>query len=433
MTVDEFDLDAATTPAQPERSRPRRRRRGGRTVWVVVAVALVLLGAANARPVGLLGTGSGIAFWVSDLDVTLAPAAIWETEIVSPVLMGQTAEVAVLESANRGRTSEMLGLDLQTGEARWRYTATAPGCQWSAPIVCVERPGARTADVVLLDPDTGEIERQRHPGALAGVATTDGLVLALATTGPLEQLVRLDGEGAEVWRVTGDAVQNESEPMWAYLRVAEGAGTVDILGQTRDLATGGASQYYGYSTTGTVAGVEVALTFEYDASGPVRVHTPDGTLELVLDEALSRTDDLGGPIVLVRDETGLAARVRATDAPLWHRSGTTCSPYVATREAVVLTCANGGGDDSIALEPLTGRELWRLPRAGWPVLVTGDTVIYQDDNGESLLALDLRTGTERWRLPLPGSLLGTVATTPDGLLVVGNESVVHLTFGGAGT
>lgn len=424
--VDEFDLgietDGETAPA-----RAPRRRRGQPWPWVLAALALVGFGAANseATPTAL-GLGSGIDLRLLDQDLRQEPVALWAAEVSFASVMLTEGDRAVVVTDGSGSNQSVLGLDLATGEEVWRYVNGAHMCTWEHPVRCVESPGTDEAAIVTIDIADGTRHVRSHPGAVAASSAGESLVVVEVTGSYEERVVLIDPDGTQRWQVEVDAVDTESFPYWTQIEVVRDRLLLYVSGTTVDLATGAI-------TTSMIWPLTADITAEVDESSPsYLVRTPERTVALDMSESLIPfDDDLGGPVALLQEENGdLVATWRADGSMLWQRSATSasCMPMARLRGVLVTYCWQGGGDRMVALDLLSGEELWEL--AGTSALAAADatSLLVVNHTTGVLAAVDVVTGATHWSLPGIATNISDIDEISNGLLVSGDASITRLAW-----
>ena len=416
--VEEFDIDEASDDdgAAPVRS-PRRRRShpGG---WALAALTLVGIGSAVADPIpAMVHGGSGTQAGLLDVNVHLPPTIAWEISAEYADVLGIEGSLAVL-IADDGFTRDMIGIDLETGAEMWRYEDSSATCQWNETLVCVEQPGDPDAAIVEIDIEDGAHSLSPYPGAAAAVRTGDALIVVEATDSATEEVVLLEADGTERWRVRADAAELETDPVWVQLQVTDTAVVLQFSGTEIELSSGEVQAV----TTWTVGdGVEVQV----GENGPV-VSTPDGRVELETDEIwLAYDDDVGGPLVVHQRPPGtIEVTQRADGIQVWQSPSEDCYPAARLRGVLVSQCWDSAGIHLVGLSLLTGDELWE--HAGWLTAASATAVLVVDDTQQALTAVDALTGSEHWAIDTGAGFYGVAASTPDGILLSTDTSLTRL-------
>lgn len=417
VDVDEFELAA-------DRGTARRRRLRGRAralPWVAAATALVLIGAATAEPVPELASdGPEIMLGVVGTSLAAAPRPAWVVDLAYAVPRGHegTSLVVTLEGEP---ARYVTGLDLASGAERWRFADPDRTCHGVSPVVCVEAPGEDVAQVVTIDPSTGDVERREHPAAIAATAAGADLVVVERHGPGLDDVVRLAADGGERWRVQASAA-DDSEPPLASVAVVDDRVLIPLSGTRLDLATG--------EPVGTGSLVVGEQMWAELVEGRMVVHVGEGSATLAQDEVLLSIDDsLGAGLVLGQHpDGGAVARLRSTGEEVWRHEG--CSPDVRLQHRVVLACwpPDGDGVGLVAVEEATGAEVWHLEGTYRPVTASRDTLVLAGYGGEGVLAVDPRTGDVRWRVPSETGVFVVVADGAGGLVVSDGTSTTRLVW-----
>lgn len=419
VAVDEFELDgddAEVLPAAP-------RRRWSRPLpWIAASVALVLVGAAAATPFPIIpGRGDGLEFGLLDLDLSTTPTVAWETlGLEYPQIVDAAGDRAVVINADQGVSRTYLGIDLTDGGEVWRHVVAGNACQFEVPLVCVEGGGSLGAQVVVFDTDDGGRTSRPHPGAIAVAAAGDDLVVVEATGGMEEDVVLVEPDGGERWRVAVDAA-DEIDPMWVPLWVSGRGVTLGFAGVTLDLESGEqTTESYG---TWNGFALEQQGDDEIVATGPSGSVTVSATEHLLLYD-----DDFGGPVRLESADSGVIASLRSDATELWRSNGADCSPIGRLHGVVVMRCYGPQVTGLIGLDEFSGERLWHLPGASWLVAASRDTVVALDEQQDLVLGVDPRTGATPWSVPMSGgSPMGSVAIE-GGLLVATQTGLMRLVW-----
>lgn len=423
--VDEFELvdERADDGAVPVRSRPHRGGRSRPLPWVGAAIGLVLVGAIAAEPVVLLGAEPGIAIGIIDLPLARTPTVAWETSYSYPQVVEVTDELAVLLVGVES-SQDVVGVDLVTGGELWRYHAAGATCHQELPVTCVEQAGTVDATIVTVATDDGALTRTPYPGALGAVAVGEDLVVAEPGLADIEEVVLLEPDGTERWRVNVDAADTESVPAWVWLSVDRGQAIIEMSGVTIDLQTGEIAQ-------------QMTYTFDEDEwaelgpDGTVTIYNADDSVVLGPSELTAPIDDDAGGAVVLRQtpDAGLLASVRSTDDELWEQPEANCFPQARLQHRFLLSCWGAAGDERLrAINEVTGETVWERPISVWPAAASRDTLLMVDQSEGGLHALDPATGDVRWQLPGEGFFYDTSVDGNGGLLISGESSLIRLVW-----
>lgn len=390
--TDEFVLTEQLPGAAPTRARrplPFVRRA---ETWVAAGIALILTGVMVTPGPIYPPLGDGIAWNILDLELTTEPGVVWSTEFPETAfLLGASDDtIAVAMEGEAPEDSDnlpaltVIGLDATTGMQRFVVEDPDRSCQLSAAsVTCVQGSGEPEA-MIGVYPVTGAAPTDHaYPGAITAVALDDGgLLVAEGGETGIAMLVRLDPDGAELWR-SRLSVSGQADP-----------GMIS-LEQRGDYATASGGILYdlvsGERVDQGLAAIDIALdgsTREGGHRQPTVVTSTDGT-ELLVPPGevwLSVDDAFGGP--------------------------------------VSLRFANDGSVHSSA----DGRTQRILPEGvGWPFLrLNGVLVVYSHDSTGTaeamLVAVDERSGTELWRRA--GDLIFSVQRSSQGMLPASADTIV---------
>ncbi|GAB2610116.1 outer membrane protein assembly factor BamB family protein [Pseudactinotalea suaedae] len=419
--VDEFDLAEASDDGERAGTPSGRPRRARPWPWALAALALVGLGAANAVPTPIvLGQGQGAEIGLLDLDIGEAPTVVWETALRYPeTILADGGRAVVVDNDPRLQGS-VLGIDLATGTEIWRFHDEAQTCSRYLPIVCVEDPGSTDAVVVTIDTEDGARQTRSHPGAIAAVLAGDDLAVIEATDVDIENVVLVEPDGTERWRVAADAAETASDPVYAQLRVSSTSVLIDFSAIEIDLVTGAQAPTTRWPLGD---GVEVELGSD---STPI-VTTADGRFELGPGEAwLSIDDDLGGPIVLTQaGDTLLAASRRIDETELWLRTDEECYFSARLGGTVLAMCWGPQNERVLALDKLTGGTRWELPGA-MAIGASREVFLMSDPREGRVLAVDAVDGSTLWSLPVPVGSYASVTELSDGVLLTTDTELMRL-------
>jgi len=419
--VDEFDLAEASDDGERAAAPSDRPGHARPWPWALAALALVSIGAANAVPTPIvLGQGQGADVGLLDLDISEAPTVVWDTALRYPELILADGGRAVVVDNEPRRPGSVLGIDLATGTEVWRFHDEARTCSRTLPIVCVDDPGSTDAVLVTIDAEDGTRQTRPHPGAVAAVLAGDDLAVIEATDVSIEDVVLVEPDGTERWRVAADVADTTSDPVYAQLRVTSTSVLIDFSAIEIDLLTGALSPTTRWPLED---GVEVEL-------GPDRtpiINTADGRFELHPSEAwLSPDDDLGGPIVLAQGgDTVLAASRRIDGAVLWQRTEQECYFSARLGGSVLAQCWGPANERVLALDQLTGGTRWELAN-GVAIGATSDVFLMSDPWEGSVLAIDAADGSTLWSLPVPANSYPRIIELSDGVLLATDTRLIRL-------
>lgn len=415
--------------------RSRDLLRGRRLVAAVVVVAAALTAVVvdtvgdRGRLAALRAAPGGV------LDLSAEPREVWRVEAEGSVPSGLMAMAGGLVVAqDRG---ELLGLDVETGERRWRVALPAgtsscgPGMQaWSGGIqpdtadriVCVtsspDDGDRRHATVTVVDADGGvegtrELESspaELYPGgdgALVSVEwvgeaspvdprVADEVVAGVADAGAI-------ADGYDLRVRVEDALTGERR--WQQtVRFDGGVDPSLCVRWSDDGTTSGVDLRGGVQTMVTdrllwLGGCGIDAWFTPDGARLDRPGDP-GTFEGFAVEPLTG----GGYVVRTdADDVGLDD---LADADRILRDDGTEVREVRGRYLVPLS-TDGGGDgvhlarrgDAIAATSDDGTELWRTDVRGTSVLVRTAQVAVVVDEGRRVYGVDLGTGDVLWVRP----------------------------------
>lgn len=425
--VDEFELLDTVPDGGPGPDRPPHRGPWSRPLpWLATAAALVLVGSLNATPlIGLAADGPGIALGITDLPLARPPTLAWQVDLTFPQVVDVTGDrVVVVGEGETGR--DVLGIDLAAGAEVWHYADHSSTCQMGSVVTCVENPGDPDATIVTMSPEDGARTSTPYPGVLGAITVGEDLVVveAMENGAVLEEVVLVEADGSERWRVQADAVDTFSTPAWVGLRVEEPVVSLDVSGTSLDLQTGEEVVQSRFE-------LNEGEWVEIVDAGEAIVHSDQGSVTVGIDEALTWVDDdAGGPVVLRQnDGTSLVASLRATGEELWRISDGSCYPYARLLHRFVLGCWSSTGTEGlIGVDELTGESVWTIATQGWVVAASRDALVLIDDMAHSLLALDPMTGTELWRIPWPSTYFQTVSDGAEGLLVSGDATLGRIVW-----
>lgn len=303
---------------------------------------------------------------------------------------------------------DVVGVRSADGAVRWSLDGAEDAVDACAGVhdgllVCLGAAGPDST-VQLRDPATGDVVREAGPGG-AGVAVADGAVVVHAVTG---DDVRIEVRDLTSGAVRGDVVLAGA----AGAEVGDGvvqwqrAGTYVLVHAPRysfavDARTG---QRVGSSLARPVDVRPDGWVTGYGSDGSLRAEGPDGE-GVALPGELATTPAVwapaaGLPVPLLVAGYGDDARVHAVDPTsgqvVWSVPGAAAVQAVAGRTAVLL-----GQDDLVAVDVVSGAELWRTP-AGTVVGVDGERLVVDDLAG--LRAVDVRDGSVVWELALDPTL-----------------------------
>lgn len=439
--VEEFE--AAGDPAEKRVTDTPRRRRSRLAPWVATSVALVLVGAATTTPV-IPGRGTGLDFGLLDLDLTAPPTVAWESaELELLGLVGTAGDRAVTLAEEPDGNRSYLGIDLADGTEVWRYLDEGHTCQHALPLVCVQEAGSLSAQVVTVDLADGGLGTRPYPGALSAAAAGDDLVVVVKTETLDEDVVLLEPDGTERWRVPVDVVDTQAGFMRVPIQVSETGVTHIAVGAaslvfdpvldtvppldspvvTLELETG--EQQTGGAATFSAKG----FILDY-SDGDVVITGPDGRVTVRDTEQIMHDDDLGGPVRLeitaaaeFLDAATTVASIRATEEELW-RSDPGCFPGARLRGIVVLYCF-GGTEVLVGVDELTGEQLWKVRELSWVLAMSPDTLVVTDSAGATLVGVDPRDGRRLWSVAVYGGDAVSRSVAIDGgvLLMIGSRMV----------
>lgn len=425
---EEFELGQPSAAPEPGSTTRRERRRARPSPWVVTAVALVVAGVVAAPPAALLPRAEpdGIAWNVLDIDLRSEPEPLWQAGVSVTGVIGVTARTLVVESSGLFHTHRILhALDLDTGHLRWSLADPERTCQLgSTALVCVRDRGGPDAVVATVQP-SGATRTIELPGALAGVDIGDGegLVAIVGDVPELAHLVRLDEDGAEVWR-TQLTISGRADVGFTGLALTDD-GVVTASGYF-DLATGDLS---GMTTPVDDTAADGAVRTVRD-DGSTLVSTPAGGERVVPSGELWLTvdDSFGGQVSLTRanDDDDILVRPADADEGWRLRSTPLCWPVARLAGTLLQWCTDVIGTSTIAYDLSTGERLWqRGEPGGWlsPMIASPDTLLMTTDDG--VAGLDPRTGLPRWSIPVPGSYVDAIAVGGT-VLVWSDEVLVRL-------
>lgn len=426
--VEEFELaepDGEGGPAQP---RAGRRRASQPLPWILTAIALVGIGAANSGPVPIsYGAGSGPDIGLLDLDVRREPETVWTTELRFPEVVHAAGDRAVVVEDDDGAGRSVLGLDLANGSEVWRYYDAGYTCTWGTPVGCVDDPGSPDARLVLIDLVDGSRETRPYPWAVAVVAAGEGATVVIETSEALESVLLLEADGSERWRVDLDVVEGAAPPFWTQLDVIDGRVEIYNAGSAIEIATGAVSPIDRWRV-----GDGVDIEFDGDGAAgltPV-VHTPDGSVSLQRDELLlPHDDDLGGAVALAQDPAGrVVATLRADGTELWRMPSASggCHPVARLRGTLMTPCSGEAENRLVGWDLRTGEERWSLPAPVFALGATADSILVVDYVEGHLFALDALDGSQHWFTPLRVDDSVNLVALSNGLLVATRTSVVRL-------
>lgn len=414
--VEEFDVADPSPDATEPSFRGRRARRP--TGWVALAVALVLVGAVVAPPGGVsLGAVPRDKVGVLALDLAAPPVERWRVDLDR---QGGSRQVVLLGSTLVTVGDGVQGLDPTTGATRWRLE-TGPGpCTVQQAVVCVDQPGADTAEVARVGPD-GATTRTQVPGAVQAAAVEDDVVvLAVDDDGVVARRVAPDG--GTVW-TTPLAVGAADREDWVWASMA-------VLGDVLHLAAGESVALD--LRDGTEVATDVLWTLVTGAGRVVVSQGEDGVLDASLVDAdgVTRVEHLAA---LVDDDPTSVLGVRHGDGVSVTSDGTVLwqepSRSAVARLAGVLVLAEQAGavPRLVGHDPETGRALWDVRAPATPVVAGGSTLVVQDWVDGALHGIDVLTGDELW---VHGSRVSvdSVAVLPDGIVLYDDAGLVRLSW-----
>ena len=422
--VDEFDL--ATAPAAARGAVGRRRRWHGRPApWVAAAAALVLVGIALAPP-SEPTTDPGIVWNVLDLDLRDEPMPLWQAPIGASDAVGVIDGTLVVEAAGAGEGAEvstrtLVGVELATGAEVFMQEDPDNTCQLGhATLTCVADRGGPAASMIVRDSLGRVIREQPHPDALSAVALDDGgYVLIEGTSSGVADLLRVDADGAQMWR-TATTFSGRVDPSYNSLHLTD--GWVETASGAFDLDTGEPPE-------------DLVRFAEVDPAGSTSVATHDGTVlrttagdQVVLpaDEPLLDIDDSpGGPLALTGNHGTVSVHRRDEGASLWTITEDQCWVTARLQSTLVMQCFEANGSRILALDQLTGSSLWTQPATPWSSLdaATTDTLLLSTPAGVS--GVDPRTGEDRWRIWVPGTFW-TVEAAAGAVVVLSDEALIRI-------
>jgi eukaryotic-like serine/threonine-protein kinase len=316
------------------------------------------------------------------------PTIAWQLEAGGP--LHTSPAVAAGTVFQTTATGSLLAVDLATGATRWR--ADLDGALTSPTVI---------DDLVVVGSTTGWLKAlQRETGSVRWTVESAGQVRAAPA--PF-------GDGFITGSTSGQVTS---------ARVANGAvdWTVDVAGAvTRSTAIADGT---------VVVPVEPGSMVALDArSGHELWHTSiaqhGGVGTPTIDSGRVFTaSGLGGAPAADR---GIVAVDLETGTQLWRWASPTgdrtYTPAMRDRGAFVVSEAGF----AVALDPTTGREMWRTDVTGPAeanAVVTGDTVGIADDGG-TVSALDAIDGRIRWQVPIVGVPAAPVVTC--GFVLVATE------------
>ncbi len=156
-------------------------------------------------------------------------------------------------------------------------------------------------------------------------------------------------------------------------------------------------------------------------AAPTPVATPDGVFALFASGDLAAFDAAG---------TLLWYRSLVGDYPtVLNQVGMAASPLLAAGK-LIIPMDNVGDSFLAALDPTTGKNLWKTARPKdqvWvsPVVRTvGDKTEIVFQGGKELFAYDATTGTKTWSYKMDGAYVPTPVIAGDQVLVSGRETIV---------
>jgi outer membrane protein assembly factor BamB len=442
--------DAALAPAPspdddtggPHAARVRRLR------WVGLAVVAALLGTivtatvidarqAAARRVALAELGWVLPPMGGPLEEVWRASGGWVIAATDGVLVVQEV------TGNAVRA-----LDASTGAVLWERNNTNESCfpvydyrssaqgryPASENLICapaslyaldgLPEPGV-TVSLVAIDVATGAELRTLviDGGVLVQDAVDDDLLLTSLDAEAAIGVVRWDPRAGEVWSYRGESgVLPDGAPWgagtdWGYelredvLRLtddlaldvgtglavpADASGPEPYLdGYVQVLPDGARAEWrwgdgsQGWATRGRVLNADGSLRFEIDGEpwtlGPTDGSVPDAILALGADGVAVALDPLSG-------------------GELWSAPGMTGTWPAYLLEGVLVVAGPGA---VTALDARDGTVLWQVDSewaANTMAPTDGDAVLVQvaEHPGFAIVAVDLRTGTEAWRMPGTG-------------------------------
>ncbi len=329
------------------------------------------------------------------------------------------------------RTGRMPGpLPLTSPTIAWRLEAGGPLHTSPSITAGTVFQGTTKGALWAVDLDTGAVRwRTDLDGALTSPTVIDDLVVVGSTTGWLKALDRTTGSVRWSLALGGQAraapapfedgvVVGTSDGRVSFVGVADGsvAWTADVAGQV--------------ARSAAIAGRTVVVPVEPGSLVALDARSGDELWRA----SIAKDGDVGTPSIdagRVLTASGLDASSAAdraivavdfeTGAQLWRWASPTgdriYTPAMRDRGAFVVS----EGGFAAALDPATGREMWRTSVAG-PAeanpIVAGDVVAIADDGG-SVSALDAMDGRIRWQAPIEGVPAAPVATC--GFVLVASE------------
>jgi hypothetical protein len=423
--VEEFDLADSDDDGGSPLTGGGRRRGSQPWPWIMAAIALVGLGAANAGPVPIAYGTAGLDIGLLDLDMRQEPTTVWTSDLRFPEVVLARGDRAVVVEDDNGSGRSVVGLDLSNGAEVWRYYDAGYTCTWGISVGCVEAPGSPEATLVQIDVVDGSRHTRPHPEAVAVAATTDGVVVVERSETPAEPVLMLEADGSQRWRVELDVVEGMSPPFWIQLAVIDDRVEVYNASSAIELATGAVSP-----VTRWRLHPDVDVEISGDTSPEVFVHTGAGSVPLALEELLiPYDDDLGGAVTLTQDVSGrLTATLRADGTDLWRMSPSNeaCQPAARLLGTLITHCWGAPGNRVVGWDLRTGEERWRL---GGPTSLLGathDDLLVLDYVEGNLFTLDPLDGSQGWTTPLRVDDSATVVELSNGLLLSTRSSVVRL-------
>lgn len=367
----------------------------------------------NARP--SVTAPPLVARWIANVGGTLS--------LGTPIVAGGLAIVVVTDNA-AGDQGGLVALDLATGAERWRYRTPFPAVGAAAA----------ASDTVVVATKNGEL----HAVALA--------------------------DGAPRWRSDVAAgLSSFSASLWSPPTIADGLVYVALQGNftALDLATGAVVWSRDpadpeFNWLGSLAAVAISegtaiAAFNRTlgvASASATTGVPNWSQKDGRTIAVNASPVVDNGVVYLVTAAGTASAANlSTGSPRWIRNITpganewhysvTATPALAGGRLFVAT----QWSDLVALDAVSGVELWRQPaaggvlnfahyrdaQAGWPAspVVTGDIVWIGGLDGR-LVAFAADDGRELWSTQLGAPVTSAVAPTGDGLVVASYDGTVRL-------